>query len=270
MDIKSLFSRMGNKIGPLPAWAWAAIPAGAYVILSYYRASRADVAVSDIPVEDGAAGTDEEWYGVNPGFGGTSLPGYASAATGSSNAVPPVETPRYDNQTWFRQVSNWLISEGVLSTDIVTALNAYLYGSPEAITEQQMDALQRGLIRYGAAPDPAFVPQVVKSQTVPAPAPSAPAPTPAPAPAPAPAQPVMPRYAPTRNDPNNWYGIARALGDAGDPNYAGYRQLPGQPIGRTGNDPLGWAHIARVFGAQGNPDYAEYAPISSDHNLGQY
>lgn len=156
---------MTSKIGPLPVWAWVGIPAAGYVLFSYYRASQAPETVEP-PSVGGSAGTAEEDYGINTG--GSYLPSYGAAPNGTSNLPVPTETPEFNNQSWFRTVSNWLIGEGVPSTDVVTALNAYLYGTPEEITATQGDALQRALMKYGAAPDPAFIPKITPA---PAPAP---------------------------------------------------------------------------------------------------
>lgn len=165
-----VLNRLTNKVGPLPAWAWAAIPAAAYVAYSYYRAANS---TEDAPVEEGPSTEPTgdyatDGYGVN---NGASLPGYGTAPNGTSN-IPPVETPKLTNETWFRQASNYLIGEGVTSTDVVTALNAYLYGSPQKINSTQMSALQRALIRFGVAPDPAFVPELEAKPTTPAPKPT--------------------------------------------------------------------------------------------------
>lgn len=164
-----VLSRLTNKVGPLPAWAWAAIPATGYVAWSYYRASQGSSVISDDMPTGGAEGTEAEDYGINPG--GVSLPGYGTTPSGSSN-IPSVDTPKFDNQSWFKQASNFLIGEGVTSTDVVTALNAYLYGTPTTINQTQLNALQRALIKFGAAPDPAFVPGVSTLKPTPQPTPT--------------------------------------------------------------------------------------------------
>lgn len=151
----AILGRLTNKVGPLPAWAWAAIPATAYVAYSYWKASQGEGVIAD--VEPGVETTPLDEYGLNTG--GSSLPSYGATPNGSSN-LPYVEAPKPDNETWFRQASNFLVGEGVIPSDAIIALNAYLYGSPEEITTRQMDALQRAIIKFGAAPTPAFTPKV--------------------------------------------------------------------------------------------------------------
>lgn len=154
-----LLASLTRKIGPLPAWAWAAIPAGAYVAWSYYQAAQAPEV--DETADDFGGQPSVADYGIQTG--GASLPSYGAVPGGTSNIpIDSVETPDFTNEQWFRQASNWLIEEGVISTDTVTALNAYLYGTPEQISGTQMNALQRAIMRFGAAPDPAFVPSVAK------------------------------------------------------------------------------------------------------------
>lgn len=153
-----LMASLTRKIGPLPAWAWAAIPAAGYVAWSYYQAAQQVPEVDETADDFGGQPSVGE-YGIQAG--GASLPGYGAVPGGTSNIpIDSVETPDFTNEQWFRQASNWLIEEGVISTDTVTALNAYLYGTPERISRTQMNALQRAIMRFGAAPDPAFVPGV--------------------------------------------------------------------------------------------------------------
>jgi hypothetical protein len=159
----TLVERLSNKIGPLPAWAWAAIPAAAYVAYAYYQAARAPSEGVE-PLDDGSSYADD--YGINPG--GASLPGYSTTPSGSSN-LPFVDPPRYDNTIWYKQASNYLISEGVSPVDIVTALNAYLYGFPKTINQTQMNALNKAITKFGAAPEGGQIPTVGTPTTPPKP-----------------------------------------------------------------------------------------------------
>lgn len=152
-----------NKVGPLPAWAWAAIPAAGYVAWSYYKAAQGEGVIADDST-GGAEGTSAEDYGLNTG--GTFLPGYGSAPGGSSN-LPAVDTPQFNNSAWFKQAMNFLIGEGVPAMDAVTALNAYIYGFPTEITQTQFNALQKAITKIGAAPDGGFIPTVKVGTTAP-------------------------------------------------------------------------------------------------------
>ena len=163
-----LLDRITTKVGPLPAWAWAAIPAAGYVAWSYYRASQGTAEGVTDAATGGAEGTDAEDYGINTG--GVYLPGYGSAPGGSSN-IPPVSVPAFDNLAWARQAVNYLISEGIPALDAVTAINAYIYGVPSQITQAQFNALQKAIQKFGPAPEAAFPPTVKPPTTTPPPAP---------------------------------------------------------------------------------------------------
>lgn len=161
MEVPETVSRMGHKVGPLPAWAWAAIPAVGYIAYSYYRAAKSDNAATVDQANPTADPTDPNAdYGLNTG--GAYLPGYGSVPYGSSN--PPIDplttTPTVTNETWGRMAMNWLISQGITSSDALTAVNSYLYGNPQTVNSTQLDALQSVLMHYGPAPQPAFVPSI--------------------------------------------------------------------------------------------------------------
>ena len=153
MAENQLLERMTNKVGPLPAWAWAAIPAVGYIGYSYYKAAKGDTTATDTtatdPLLDPTAG-----YGLNTG--GSYLPGYG-AIDGSGN-LPYVGTPTYNNQTWSRQAINFLISEGISASDAITAINAYINGYPPTLNSTQMAALQKAITKFGPAPETAYIP----------------------------------------------------------------------------------------------------------------
>lgn len=152
-----LLDRMTNKVGPLPAWAWAAIPAAGYVVWSYYRASTTE----DVPVTD-TVPPDVADYGVN--VGDPYLPSYGTIPDGSGN-LPYTTPPEYNNTLWSRQAINFLVGQGVAASDAVTAINAYIHGIPSSINSTQMDALQRAITRFGPAPDGGFMPTVGTTPT---------------------------------------------------------------------------------------------------------
>jgi hypothetical protein len=153
MAENQLLERMTNKVGPLPAWAWAAIPAVGYIGYSYYKAAKGDTTATDTtatdPSLDPTAG-----YGLNTG--GSYLPSYG-AIDGSGN-LPYVGTPTYNNQTWSRQAINFLISEGISASDSITAINAYINGYPPTLNSTQMAALQKAITKFGPAPETAYLP----------------------------------------------------------------------------------------------------------------
>lgn len=159
-----LLDRMQNKIGPLPTWAWVAIPAGGYVALSYFRASRsADEGPVAENISDSSA-VDE--YGINTGS--SYLPSYGAAPAGSSQ-LPSISTPQFDNLSWSKQAINYLITEGVSPTDAATAINAYINGFPTTLNSTQFNALQKALTRFGPAPDGSTYLPTLATPTTPTP-----------------------------------------------------------------------------------------------------
>jgi hypothetical protein len=158
MAENQLLERMTNKVGPLPAWAWAAIPAVGYIGYSYYKAAKGDTTATDTTATDTT--TDPTaGYGLNTG--GSYLPGYG-AIDGSGN-LPYVGTPTYNNQTWSRQAINFLISEGISASDSITAINAYINGYPPTLNSTQMAALQQAITKFGPAPETAYLPTLAGS-----------------------------------------------------------------------------------------------------------
>lgn len=142
-----LAERLTTKVGPLPAWAWAAIPAGAYIIYSYLNRGD-DGGVVEAPV-------DEEF--INEGSY-PSLPGYPDAPYGSPNYPDDREPDRYNNQDWSQQAIAYLISTGVRSEVANRAIGAYLYGLPPTLNNEEYNALQRALLQLGPAPDGGRIP----------------------------------------------------------------------------------------------------------------
>jgi len=173
--------RLTNKVGPLPAWAWAAIPASLYVAYSYYRASQNPSAPIDAGA-DTSTGDPVADYGIN---NGSSLPSYGSAPSGSSN-LPPVEQPQYTNAKWAQQAVTYLVSQGALPTDAVLVVNAYVLGYPQVVTAAQKALLEKAIKQFGPLPEGGgTIPTV-----------NAPAPKPTPTPTPKPTTPTKPK-APT-------------------------------------------------------------------------
>jgi hypothetical protein len=165
-----LLDHLTNKVGPLPAWMWAAIPAVGYIGWSYYRASSASdtTTTTDTTTTDGGAQTDPSSldYGLNLSDGTSYLPSYSSVPDGSGN-LPYIGTPGYTNDTWSRQAINFLITQGVTAADAVTAINAYINGVPVSVNSTQMSALQRAIVQFGPAPTTAFIPTVVSTTPTP-------------------------------------------------------------------------------------------------------
>lgn len=152
LELSDVTDRLTSKIGPLPAWAWAAIPATGYVVWSYYRASQdggTDVVDEPLP---------EDEYGVNlPDPGNSYLPGYGPTPDGSGN-LPYIDPPQYTNLVWGRQAINYLISEGVSAVDASIAISAYINGYPQTVNQTQMNALQKAIQRLGPAPETYHMP----------------------------------------------------------------------------------------------------------------
>lgn len=162
--------RLTTKVGPLPAWAWAAIPAGAYVAWSYYRVSTGqgdDLLEEELPLED-----EFEIPGT-PG-----LPGYPGVPDGSSNLpLPPID--EYTNQEWQQDAIKWLIANGVNALTATRAITSYLYGTPATLNAEEMNALGRVIAAKGPAPEGGTIPgRTPGTKPKPTPVPSKSAPKP--------------------------------------------------------------------------------------------
>lgn len=150
MAVADLLDRAQQKIGPLPAWMWAAIPAGAYVIWSYMNRGTEGI------VEDGVPG--EEDFLDTGGY--PFIPGYDSAPDGSPN-FPPPDPPEFTNKDWERQAISWGLSHGHGPSVIIPAVTAYLYGAPAKVNSGQRTALDQVIAALGPAPEGGTYPPLI-------------------------------------------------------------------------------------------------------------
>lgn len=142
-DVTELVGRLGNKIGPLPVWLWAAIPAGAYVVYSYYKVNQG----ADEIIDSTIPGVVDEFDSGYP-----SLPGYNNAPDGSPN-LPPIDPPEFTNRDWERQAISWLIGQHVSAATAARAVSSYLWGSPARLNTSEYQALERVVSAIGPAPE---------------------------------------------------------------------------------------------------------------------
>lgn len=159
--------RLGDKLGPLPVWAWGGI-AGAAIIggqALYRRARPAAVPASDTTAT--AAGSTPatapaSTTGAGAGSGlasflaaGTYTPADSGPYTAPTSTTPATFT---DNDEWLRSALTLVSARnGSLSMlQIDDALQKYLDGAP--VTEQQQSIIELAL--RAAGPPPYSVPPV--------------------------------------------------------------------------------------------------------------
>lgn len=155
-----------TRVGPLPLWAWTAVPAGCFIIYSYWK-SRQSTTDEGFPivVEDPLEG-DEGYLNTGlPSVGegsiipkGTNLNGYQSAPDGSSN-LPKT------NDLWYQEALTYLTGQKANALQATTALSAYIYGVPNSISESQAALIERAVQGVGPPPTLAYTPTINKPAT---------------------------------------------------------------------------------------------------------
>jgi len=144
----SVLDSLKTKAGPLPVWAWAAIPAGAYVAYSYYKA--ASGGNTDAPTDDFMSPVGDDF---DTGF--PSIPPPDEPPT-SDRPLP--EPDPYTNADWERDAVSWAIGQGLNPLAAITGVRAYLYGRPSSVNREQMNILRQIIVAKGSAPDGGNIP----------------------------------------------------------------------------------------------------------------
>lgn len=174
IDVKEAFTQ---KIGPLPAVAWAGMAGGTFVVYRYIKARQQAASgattgqVVDTQSEGFGLSQDSATPWGSTGGGGTS---------GGSSVVTPTTTggAPQTNVDWGTLAENWGIGQGFNPTDVATALGSYLYGTGQTLNSTQSAILQAALHQFGGPPEGIIIPPPTTSAppivTV---APSAPTPT---------------------------------------------------------------------------------------------
>lgn len=143
-----------KKLGPLPIWAWGAIPAGSYVVYKYLHKSSAPVVDSGTAaIDTGDVGSADDFSnGLSNASGGF----IANTSNGTSNvATQPAVT---DNLTWGKEAQNYLVALGVSVTDAATAIASYLYGTGQTLNASQSAALAEAIKHLGTPPEGVIIP----------------------------------------------------------------------------------------------------------------
>lgn len=165
---------LGNKLGPLPVYAWIGIGvAGVYGYSRFRSRGASSSASSDSPVSDTSSASAEQ-YGSVDGSAGNA----GNTSVVSSGAIPS-DTPSTPttNEEWGRIVSDWLISHGRNPADVTNAISNYLAG--KSLTTVQKAIVDIAIQAYGVPPTGAV--PVISTPTpkpVPKPGPVAPRPRP--------------------------------------------------------------------------------------------
>lgn len=162
-----------TKVGPLPLWAWTAVPAGAYVIYAYWKRKQ-EPEGPPLVVEDGLEGDEganQDYLNTGlPSIGpGSNIPGYQAAPEGTSN-LPQT------NDAWYYKALSYMTGQGKNPAEVAKALGAYIYGVPATISQSQLDIINETISKVGAPPMFAQIPSVTQPTTT---TPSAPVGVPA-------------------------------------------------------------------------------------------
>lgn len=156
-----------EKIGPLPAVAWIGGLAGVYVIYRYIQARKA-----------GSATTTVDTQGTGFGLSQDTATPFGSGAGGVGSSVVGSTTPTTGQQTnvdWGNMAANWAIAQGFNPTDVSTAVGSYLYGTGQALNDQQSAILRLVQKQFGTPPEGVILPPpTTPSPVLGQPAPSAP------------------------------------------------------------------------------------------------
>lgn len=157
----SLKDNLEHKIGPLPAIAWAAIPAAGFIGWRYYKHSKQAAVV---PVGN----TGDATFSPNTGSA-SDLSSASDFTSGFTNSTPPspgsinnagtyTDPTVSDNTDWSKRAVNWLISQGVNPITATTALSSYVYSTGQALNDEQTAALNEALIHFGTPPEGVIAP----------------------------------------------------------------------------------------------------------------
>jgi nucleoid-associated protein YgaU len=197
IDIGSTLTR---KIGPLPAWAYAVLIAGAAWAVYLYRKSHAKntpaptVGTEGVPT-DSASDSQIAFPGQ---YLGTIDSTGVSAGGSTGGTTVAGTTPLTSNSQWFATATNWLTAQGYDAATVQQALNNFLLG--EQASAQDRALYNLAVAQFGVPPEgvplqptspPPVTPGLPGGSTAPpgTPAPPSP-PTPAPPPPPAPVPPA--------------------------------------------------------------------------------
>lgn len=138
---------LGNKLGPLPVYAWVGIGvAGVYGFVKF-RSRGTNAAASDSATVSDTSSASAEQYGSADGSAGNA----GNTSVVSSGTIPSdnPSTPT-TNEEWSRIVSDWLISHGRNPADVQNAITSYLAGKP--LTTIQQAIVNIAIQAYGVPP----------------------------------------------------------------------------------------------------------------------
>lgn len=166
MDTKKVTSVFTEKVGPLPAIAWAGIAVTVYVAYRYISQSKT-ATTPTAAVDPSSVYTAP--YDATTGYGNATGTFNAGQSTANDVYVAPAIA---DNQTWYRRVTSWLIAQGVDPTLAAATISNYLSGDTTPINDTQHAALSNALTQFGVPPEGLLTPPPTTTVTpVPAPIP---------------------------------------------------------------------------------------------------
>lgn len=167
---------LGERVGPLPAIAWAGIAGAGYVGYRWYKhfqsGGTADTGTTSAPVDTSQSGIDPTTglpY-ANPGYSNATGGFINAGQSGSGNTTPTIGAPT-TNSDWGTRAANYLIGLGDNPTDVQTALSSYLYGTGVALNTVQSAMLQEALRFLGSPPEGVIAPPTTTPSPTPGPLP---------------------------------------------------------------------------------------------------
>jgi hypothetical protein len=163
MDTAKAKGLLTNKVGPLPAIAWAGIVGGIFIVFSYAKHRKAGpaAAATAVPVVQaqpdlGSASNFSNGYN-DASNGGTSASGSGSGSTATQTYVEPAAAT---NQSWAARAINYLVGNGANPVDANSAIGNYVYGTGVPLNSTQTALLTQGLGHFGPPPEGVILPPV--------------------------------------------------------------------------------------------------------------
>lgn len=198
----ALADNLGEKLGPLPVWAWGAIAGGA-ITAGTWLVNRNKARTEPVTATPTGPATGTVAPAPQPSSGLVTEPGafYAGPSTGyvppnGGTWTPPETgtagpTPAASNDEWTRLAAAAILakSPNLGSLQVLDALDAYVSGRP--LTEAAAAIVETGIRLQGVPPYPVPPITVLPPGTPPTVTPPTPTPTPTPTPPPAGNRPAL-------------------------------------------------------------------------------
>lgn len=157
-------AEFAHKIGPLPAWGWAAAAVGGYLIFKRSQGSTAGQTASAVPTPSAA----------DAALANSLVPDTSGGNASTQATAQPTPSTPTTNTAWLNAAVNALIAQHLDPVTAENALNKYLAGQPLTATEHTM--VSTAIAAIGPPPEGAPVSGTVPTATT-TPPPSTPPPS---------------------------------------------------------------------------------------------